>query len=99
MPINFIPNDPLAGAGSPPSRRKQPHANRPGSRASLQFFDAEPVGLAGPGTPQHRVVMRTASRHIKPLPVGGDGQLRVALRGEAEGGAANALKIGRAVQA
>jgi len=52
MPINFIPNDPLSGAGSPPSRQKQPHANRPGSRASLQFFDAEPVGLASPGTPQ-----------------------------------------------
>src|SRR5262245_55078006 len=50
--INYIPNDPMAGASAPPTRRKNPRANRPGSRATFQFFDAEPEGLASPGTPQ-----------------------------------------------
>jgi hypothetical protein len=50
--INYIPNDPLAGTGAPPSRRKNPRANRPASRATFQFFDAEPEGPASPGTPQ-----------------------------------------------
>lgn len=52
MSINYIPNDPLAGTGAPPVRRKSPRANRPGTRATFQFFDAEPEGLASPGTPQ-----------------------------------------------
>jgi len=50
--INYIPNDPLAGGSAPPTRRKSPRANRPSSRATFQFFDAEPEGLASPGTPQ-----------------------------------------------
>jgi len=50
--INYIPNDPMAGASAPPTRRKSPRANRPSSRATFQFFDAEPEGLASPGTPQ-----------------------------------------------
>ena len=52
MSINYIPNDPLAGGSAPPTRRKNPRANRPSSRATFQFFDAEPEGLASPGTPQ-----------------------------------------------
>ena len=52
MPINFIPNDPLAGATAPPIRTKAPRANRPASRASFQFFDAEPQAPASPGTAQ-----------------------------------------------
>jgi hypothetical protein len=52
MPINFIPNDPLAAAGSPPMRRKAARANRPASRASFQFFDVEPQAPASPGTSQ-----------------------------------------------
>jgi Fungalysin metallopeptidase (M36) len=50
--INYIPNDPLAASAAPPMRRKTPRANRPASRATFQFFDVEPEGLASPGTTQ-----------------------------------------------
>ena len=52
MAINFIPNDPLAGAGSPGIRIQSPRPNRPASRAGFQFFDALPQGAAAPATPQ-----------------------------------------------
>ena len=41
MAINFIPNDPEAGAMAPPLRRKSPRANRPAGRAAFTFHDPE----------------------------------------------------------
>lgn len=52
MPISYITNDPLAGAGAPGMHRVAPRPNRPAGRATLQFFDAQPEGEAQPGTPQ-----------------------------------------------
>ena len=52
MAINFIPNDAMAGTGAPKMRKKKPRAKRAASRATFQFFDEEPQGLAEPGTPQ-----------------------------------------------
>jgi hypothetical protein len=51
MPINFIPNDPLAIA-SLPIRQKAPRPNRPGNRAGFNFFNAVGEGLFNPGTPE-----------------------------------------------
>lgn len=51
MAIHFIPNDPLAGAGAPPMRRKRPLPNRPANRAGFDYHDAEPEGLHAPGGP------------------------------------------------
>ncbi len=51
MPINFIPNDPLAGPKAPPLRRKTPLANRPASRAGFTFHDPEPEKAYATGTP------------------------------------------------
>jgi hypothetical protein len=50
MPINFIPNDPLAGSKAPPLRRKTPLANRPASRAGFTFHDPEPEKAYATGT-------------------------------------------------
>jgi hypothetical protein len=52
MPVNFIPNDPLAASGAPAMRSQAIRPNRPATRAGFQFFDAKPQGLALPGTPQ-----------------------------------------------
>jgi Fungalysin metallopeptidase (M36) len=52
MPIHFIPNDPLAGAGAPPLRRKKPTKDRPAGRAGFKLFDPEPEGLHPPGSPE-----------------------------------------------
>jgi hypothetical protein len=41
MAINFIPNDPEAGAKAPPLRRKSPRPNRPAGRAGFTFHDPE----------------------------------------------------------
>lgn len=50
MAINFIPNDPLAGAGVPPMRQIDPRANRPNNRAGFIFRSPAPQGLYQPGT-------------------------------------------------
>ena len=52
MSIHFIPNDPLAGAGAPPLRRKKPTKDRPAGRAGFKLFDPEPEGLHPPGSPE-----------------------------------------------
>src|SRR5262245_54065556 len=51
MPINFIPNDPLA-VDFVPMRSTQPRPNRPASKAGFDFFGVAPQGLFQPGTPQ-----------------------------------------------
>lgn len=51
MPINFVPNDPKAGAGAPPMRQVSPRPNRPASRAGFKLHNPEPQGLHVPGTP------------------------------------------------
>lgn len=50
MPINFVPNDPLALAG-PPMRTKRGRRNRPASRAGFTFVNHVSQGLYNPGTP------------------------------------------------
>ena len=52
MSIYFIPNDPMAGAGAPPRRRKTPTKDRPSDRAGFKLFDPEPEGLHPPGSPE-----------------------------------------------
>lgn len=51
MPINFIPNDPLAGSTAPAMRAQKKHPNRPASRAGLTFSGAVAEGTLQPGTP------------------------------------------------
>lgn len=50
MPINYIPNDPLA-VGSPPTRQTAPRPNRPSGRAGFTFSGQVNQGLFDPGTP------------------------------------------------
>jgi Fungalysin metallopeptidase (M36) len=50
VPINFIPNDPLA-VRFVPMRTTAPRRNRPASKAGFQFFDGVPSGEFPPGTP------------------------------------------------
>jgi hypothetical protein len=52
MSINFIPNDPLAGAGAPPMRRIRPRRDRPRDRARFTLHDPAAEGLHEPGTPE-----------------------------------------------
>ncbi len=52
MPINFIPNDPRAGATAPEMRAQPAIPTRPASRSGFDFSDTSPQGLALPGTPQ-----------------------------------------------
>ena len=49
MPINFIPNDPLARQG-PAIRRKTPRPNRPAGVATYSYVPAPPAGVYDPGT-------------------------------------------------
>jgi hypothetical protein len=49
MPINFIPNDPLA-TGSVPMRNKEPLANRKSGQAGFTFVAASAAALFDPGT-------------------------------------------------
>jgi len=51
MPINFIPNDPLAGSTAPAMRVKTPRPNRPASRAGFVFSNTSPQAVSAPGTP------------------------------------------------
>lgn len=50
MPINFIPNDPLAG-GTSPMRQVTPRPNRPANRAGFNFVNPAAQGVFAPGTP------------------------------------------------
>ncbi|MDQ2856931.1 MAG: M36 family metallopeptidase [Acidobacteriota bacterium] len=50
MPINFIPNDPLAGSTSP-MRQVTARPDRAANRAGFNFVNAVPQGLFNPGTP------------------------------------------------
>ena len=50
MAINFIPNDPLAGATAPAIRTQSKHANRPASRAGFTFSNPSAEGVFAPGT-------------------------------------------------
>src|SRR5258705_616531 len=52
MAINFIPNDPDAGAAAPGMRRKDPSPNRPSSSSGFTFSNQSAEGEAAPGTPQ-----------------------------------------------
>jgi hypothetical protein len=52
MAINFIPNDPDAGAAAPAMRRKDPSPNRPSSSSGFTFRNQSAEGEAAPGTPQ-----------------------------------------------
>ena len=52
MAINFIPNDPDAGAAAPGMRRKDPSPNRPSSSSGFTFSNQSAEGEADPGTPQ-----------------------------------------------
>ena len=51
MPIRFIPNDPMAGAGAPPPRLKAPLKDRLAGRAGFALHDPEPEGVHPPGSP------------------------------------------------
>jgi hypothetical protein len=51
VPINFIPNDPLAIAAAP-TRKTTPRPDRPSGRAGFEFFGAVPQGQSQPGTPE-----------------------------------------------
>jgi hypothetical protein len=50
MPINFIPNDPRAGAAAPAMRVQPSRANRPATRSGFVFTGATPEGTLAPGT-------------------------------------------------
>jgi hypothetical protein len=50
MPINFIPNDPMATNG-PPLRRQTAHANRPAGSAGFTWVAHAPSAPFPPGTP------------------------------------------------
>jgi hypothetical protein len=52
MTINFIPNDPRAGATAPPMVPKAASPTRPSSRSGFAYTNTSPQGVAAPGTPQ-----------------------------------------------
>jgi hypothetical protein len=52
MSINYIPNDPRAGAAAPAMRVQPPRGNRPSSRSGFTFSNASPEGVSAPGTAQ-----------------------------------------------
>jgi hypothetical protein len=51
VPINYIPNDPLA-VQFVPMRKTAPRPNRPASKAGFDFFGAAAQGQFQPGTPE-----------------------------------------------
>ena len=51
MPINYIPNDPRAGATAPAMRVQSPRANRPSTRSGFTFSNVSVQGVFAPGTP------------------------------------------------
>ena len=52
MTINFIPNDPEAGAAAPAMRQQNALPDRPAARSGFTFSNQSPEGVAAPGTPQ-----------------------------------------------
>ena len=52
MPINFIPNDPLAGATAPGIRVQPKRPDRPAARSGFTFTGVQPEAVAVPGSPQ-----------------------------------------------
>jgi fungalysin metallopeptidase (M36) len=52
MTINFIPNDPEAGAAAPAMGQKNPSPDRPTSGSGFTFSNQSPEAPAAPGTPQ-----------------------------------------------
>ena len=52
MTINFIPNDPLAGATAPAMRTQAARSTRAASRSGFIFSHTSPQGVALPGTPK-----------------------------------------------
>ena len=52
MTINFIPNDPAAGAAAPAMHPKPKLPTRPASRSGFSYSHTSPEGVANPGTPQ-----------------------------------------------
>jgi hypothetical protein len=52
MTINFIPNDPDAGAAAPAMRQKNALPDRPAARSGFTFSNQSPEAPAAPGTPQ-----------------------------------------------
>ncbi|HJV59659.1 MAG TPA: M36 family metallopeptidase [Albitalea sp.] len=52
MSINFIPNDPAAGAKAPPARVIKPRRTRPAGRSGFTYSHTSPQGVAQPGTPK-----------------------------------------------
>ncbi len=52
MTINFIPNDPMAGAAAPLMRSQQPRPDRPAGRAGFTFTNPVVQGQFAPGTPE-----------------------------------------------
>jgi hypothetical protein len=51
MPINFIPNDPLA-LSSMAMRQQAPQPDRPANRAGFTFVAAVGEALFNPGSPE-----------------------------------------------
>lgn len=52
MSINFIPNDPLAGAAAPAARTQAARRTRAASRSGFIYSHTSPQGVALPGTPK-----------------------------------------------
>jgi fungalysin metallopeptidase (M36) len=52
MAINFIPNDPMAGAAAPLMRSQQPRPDRPAGRAGFTFTNPAIEGQFAAGTPE-----------------------------------------------
>jgi len=56
MTINFIPNDPVAGAAAPAMRQKDVLPTRPASGSGFIYSNVSPEGVAAPGTPKFSVL-------------------------------------------
>ena len=52
MAINFIPNDPRAGAAAPQLQSKTKRPTRPASRSGFVYSNTSVEGVAPPGTPK-----------------------------------------------
>src|SRR5687767_7199629 len=52
MSINYIPNDPRAGAAAATMRVQSPRANRPSTKSGFTFHNSSPEGVSAPGTAQ-----------------------------------------------
>jgi Fungalysin metallopeptidase (M36) len=52
MTINFVPNDPRAGAAAPSIRQQKRRPTRPASRSGFIYSNTSPQGVAPVGTPK-----------------------------------------------